>query len=456
MERDLLLCNPACLDAVGQCWVYDPAMNSESTARIWSVDHRVSLRGQVRTAGSKSVAQRVIFSALLADGESQVIGAPKNDDLEIYLAALIDLGFEISGQLPGPLKIVGCAGRFPAGAGRIDVGANGTGMRFLTALLALRGEETHIDGVSHRPILPLVQALRDLGCDIDCEGEGPPVCIRGGSMEGGRVVLQAAVSSQFASALMLIAPHLPAGLILRLVGPIYSRPYIDLTAAVLRAFGVKVGTQPREITVMTASELRSGRIEVEADASSAAFPLCAAALVSGDVTVEGVGTRSLQGDRVIGEILSEMGCPVEIGERSIRVHGPAVKAISRNMEGTPDLVPAVAVVAAFARGESIFSGVSHLRVKETDRLMVLCRGMKAMGIRAEVRGDLLRVVGSDGVDLVAADLDPARDHRMAMAFSLLALKVEGTRVLDADCVSKSDPHYFERLEGLFYQRENSA
>lgn len=414
------------------------------------------MHGRVRPPGSKSVAQRVILLALLATGESQVIGAPSNDDLDVFLRALTDLGFEISGQLPGPLKIRGCAGQFPAGADRIDLGSNGTGIRFLTALVALRGEQTLIEGASHRPILPLVKALKDLGCDISCEGEGPPVRVTGGPLHGGRVVLQAAVSSQFASALMQIAPHLQDGLTLRLVGPIYSRPYIDLTAAVLRAFGVKVSTQPREIIVASASELRSGRIEVEADASSAAFSLCAAALVSGDVTVDGVGTRSLQGDRLIGEILTEMGCPVEIGERFIRVHGPPLKAISRNMEGTPDLVPAVAVVAAFARGESVFSGVSHLRVKESNRLEVLCRGLTALGIRAEVRGDLLRVVGSDGVDLVAADLDPAGDHRMAMAFSLLALRVEGTRVLGAECVSKSDPEYFERLESLFQQREISS
>jgi 3-phosphoshikimate 1-carboxyvinyltransferase len=274
-------------------------------------------------------------------------------------------------------------------------------------------------------------------------------------LSGNKVVLQASISSQFTSALMLVAPHLPAGLQLRLVGPISSRPYIDLTAAVLRAFGVRVKLASREIQVEPAKRLRSGRIRIESDASAAAFPLCAAALTSGDVTVEGVGSSSLQGDRVIGEYLAEMGCSAQIEKRSIRVSGPPLHSVSRAMDGHPDLVPALAIVSAFARGESVFSGISHLKVKESDRLAVLCRGMNLLGIRAEVRGDLFRVVGSDGVDLVAGDLDPAGDHRMAMAFSLLALRVPGTRVLEPECVSKSDPQFFTRLESLLEEREIS-
>ena len=159
--------------------------------------------------------------------------------------------------------------------------------------------------------------------------------------------------------------------------------------------------------------------------------------------------------KIIGEILAEMGCPVEVGEESIRVNGPPVQAISRAMDSNPDLVPAISVVSAFARGESVFSGVSHLRFKECDRLEVLCRGLNSVGIRAEVGADLLRVVGSDGTDLIGGDLDPQGDHRMAMAFSLLALRIPGTRVLKPGCVAKSDPLFFDRLEGLIQEREIS-
>ncbi len=450
---------PFGLDAAREEGVYDPAMNSDqiSDNDYWIAPVQTAVHGTVRTEGSKSVAQRVLFNAVLATGDSEVMGVPGNEDLDSFITALRDLGCEIVGSAPGSLHIRGTGARLPSGDRNLDLGQNGTGMRFILALAALRDGETSIKGPSHRPILPLIDALCDLGCQVQCleDRGGSSVRIRGGTVTGNKVAVKAAVSSQFTSALMLLAPHLPQGLHIRLVGPISSRPYIDLTAAVLRAFGVTVRFIGREIIVEGGSELRSGRIRVEPDASAAAFPLCAAAITSGDVTVEGVGSKSLQGDRVIGEILAEMGCPVEVGEESIRVNGPPVQAISRAMDSNPDLVPAISVVSAFARGESVFSGVSHLRFKECDRLEVLCRGLNSVGIRAEVGADLLRVVGSDGTDLIGGDLDPQGDHRMAMAFSLLALRIPGTRVLKPGCVAKSDPLFFDRLEGLIQEREIS-
>lgn len=450
---------PVGLAAVHGDDVYDPGMNCDhdSDNDFWVPSGYCAVHGTVRTEGSKSVAQRVLFNAVLATGDSEVVGVPCNEDLDSFIAALGDLGFEIEKRASGSLHVRGTGGCLPAGDRNVDLGQNGTGMRFIAALAALRDGQTWIRGPRHRPILPLLDALADLGCEVQSidDPEGPCVRIRGGSVKGSKIVLHASVSSQFTSALMLLAPHLPDGIHIRLVGPISSRPYIDLTAAVLRAFGVTVRLTAREVVVEGGGELRSGRIRVEPDASAAAFPLCAAAITSGDVTVEGVGSKSLQGDRIIGEILSEMGCPVEVRQQSIRVSGPPTRAISRAMDGNPDLVPAVAVLSAFARGESIFSGVSHLRFKESDRLDVLCRGMNSAGIRAEVRGDLLRVVGSDGADLVAADLDPQQDHRMAMAFALLALRIPGSRILNPGCVVKSDPGFFNRLEGLFQEREVS-
>ncbi|MEC9475982.1 MAG: 3-phosphoshikimate 1-carboxyvinyltransferase [Planctomycetota bacterium] len=439
--------------------VYDAGMNSDQVTanEFWIPPRLPVVRGSVRIEGSKSVAQRVLFNAVLSTGDSELIGVPDNQDLRCFLEALRTLGCKIEGKLPGPLHVEGCGAVLEAGNRQIDLGFNGTGMRFLTAMAALRDGETVIEGARHRPILPLIDALRDLGCEAKCieSGEGPPVWVRGGGLRGNKVVLQAATSSQFTSALMLLAPHLPQGLQIRLVGPISSRPYIDLTAAVLRAFGIQVKLSAREITIAPGNQLRAGKIRIEADASAAAFPLCAAAITSGDVTVEGVGKSSLQGDRSIGEILAEMGCQVVIEDRNIRVSGSPVRAISRVMAGNPDLVPALSVVAAFSRGESIFSGVSHLRVKESDRLAVLCQGLNAVGIRAESNGDLFRVVGSDGSDLRAADLDPQGDHRMAMAFALLALRIPGTRVLQPDCVEKSDPQFFDRLESLLAEPEMS-
>lgn len=439
--------------------VYDPGMNSDqiSSQDFWIPPRLPWVRGTVSLDGSKSVAQRVLFNAVLSTGKSEIVGVPDNEDLKCFIRALRALGCVIAGDPPEPLHVTGNGGVFETGQCHVDLGLNATGIRFLIALAALRNDETVIEGARHRPVRTLVEALNSLGCDAQCvePGEGPPVRIRGGEVLGNKVVLQATTSSQFASALMLLAPHLPKGLQIRLVGPISSRPYIDLTVSVLRAFGVEVAASAREISIEPCNKLRAGKIRIEADASAAAFPLCAAAITSGDVTVEGVGTSSLQGDRCIGEILQEMGCPVVVGDRRIRVSGPPSRAISRDMSGNPDLVPALSVVAAFSRGESVFSGVSHLRIKESDRLEVLCRGMNAVGIRAEGSGDLLRVVGSDGIDLKAADLDPQADHRMAMAFALLALRIPGTRVLQPGCVAKSDPHFFGRLESMLVEREMS-
>ena len=435
--------------------MYDVAMeNSVITHEYWQAPDEARLQGTVSVQGSKSVAQRVLFNAFLSTGESRLAGAPDCGDFQVFCQALKDLGGSLRQDDSGDWLVSGLGSAWSqelaAEEVELQLESNGTAMRFLTALCALRPGRTVLRGETHRPVGPLVDALTKLGTRIEPLGKPGylPLAIEGGPIEGGRVVLQSALSSQFASALMLIAPHTRSGLQIRLVGPISSRPYIDLTATVMRAFGAQVEAGPRDLKIQPGSQLKSGRIVIEADASAAAFPLCGSAITGGEVTVTGVGHKTLQGDRRIAQLLTEMGCQVDVSEASVSIRGVPGKPLSCAMEEVPDLVPPLAVVAAFSRGESIFSGVSHLKVKESDRLEVLCAGMKSLGIRAECQGDLLRIVGSDGAHLEPADLDPAGDHRMAMAFALLALKVPGTRVLQPECVNKSDPGFFLRLDHL--------
>ncbi|MDG1455771.1 MAG: 3-phosphoshikimate 1-carboxyvinyltransferase [Planctomycetota bacterium] len=439
--------------------VYDLGMEKDQAEdQFWMAPDDVRVCGAVRLQGSKSVAQRALLNAFLADGQSLISGIPDCEDLEVFIRALSQLGGSFEGHPPGDVTVTGCGAKWAEGSIDLDLGANGTAMRFLTAVCVLRPGKTRINGETHRPMGPLVESLEHLGAKITYLGEKGylPLELEGAPVAGGKVVLQAALSSQFTSALMLLAPHTTHGLQIRMVGPISSRPYMDLTAAVLRAFGVKVKAGAREIQVASSTGLRSGKVSIEADASAAAFPLCAAAITGGEVSVEGVGTSSLQGDRMIADLLSEMGCTVQISENRVSVSGHARKPLARSLEGVPDLVPPLAIVAAFCRGESIFSGVSHLKVKESDRLEVLCQGMQKLGIRAEVQGDLFRIVGSDGSHLKPADLDPAGDHRMAMAFALLSLKVSQTRVLQPACVRKSDPEFFTRMEKLMMPHENTS
>ncbi len=435
--------------------MYAVAMeNSLKTHDFWQAPDDARLTGQVSVQGSKSVAQRVLFNAFFAAGESRIVGAPDCGDLRVFCGALEKLGADLKREENGDWILKGNPSPWPADQSieeiEIDLESNGTAMRFLTALSALRPGQTVLKGETHRPVEPLVDALKKLGAHIEYLGEPGymPVKVKGGAIEGGRVVLQSALSSQFASALLLLAPHTQSGLQVRLVGPISSRPYIDLTATVLKAFGVQAEVGARDLKVSACPQLKNGKIVIEADASAAAFPRCGAAITGGEVTVAGVGNKTLQGDKRIASLLKDMGCQVEISDASISIRSEPRRPLSCAMEEVPDLVPPLAVVAAFSRGESIFSGVTHLKVKESDRLEVLCEGMRSLGIRAECQGDLLRVVGSDGAHLSPADLDPAGDHRMAMTFSLLALKVPGTRVLQPDCISKSDPLFFQRLESL--------
>jgi len=416
---------------------------------------RGSLAATLRVPGSKSITNRAAVCAALACGESQLLGALESDDTEAMREALRALGIAI--EVNGTTWHVGGAeGRVRApDRGALDARASGTTARFLTAVAALSQGAVVVDGCARmreRPIEELVHTLQALGASIEILGAGgcPPVRVAGGGLRGGRVRIEAQRSSQFVSAALLVAPYARHDVVIEpTAGVVVSRPYVDLTLQVMRAFGAECGwaTGGRELFVAAARPYQGRRYEIEPDASAAAYPFAAAAIAGGKVCVEGIPPDSLQSDFRLVDFLAKMGCQVERGSESLavcRFTGP-LHGIDADMNDLPDAALALAVVALFAQGPTRIRNVPNLRIKETDRLAALEREIRKLGARAETGPDWLRI--EPGL-LHGAAIDTYRDHRMAMAFALAGLRIPGIVIRDPACVSKTWPDYFEALERL--------
>jgi 3-phosphoshikimate 1-carboxyvinyltransferase len=406
-----------------------------------------SIDALVSVPGSKSVANRALICALLADGDSTVSGLPDGDDTEVIV--------EVLSQAKQCMRITSDSVvikgspvvRLP---GIIDAQLAGTSSRFLTAVAALSDGTCIIDGgepLRMRPMSDLHDALSALGATVTPLGLNGflPVSVTRNSLHGGTVAVKGDVSSQFLSALMLIAPLLEGGLTIDVTGNLVSRSYVEMTARVMGDFGI--GVQIEESLVRIAE----GKYEpqnyiVEPDYSSAAFPLCAVAIAGGRVRIAHLATASLQGDSAIVEILTRMGVEISQDGDDIIAHrdpGRALQPIEINMANCSDLVPAVAVVCACAEGASVLSGIGFIRLKESDRLGDLATELGKSGVDVVVESDGLRVTG--GCSLRSADFDTHHDHRLAMALSLLALVTGQVTVENPEVVSKSWPHYFENM-----------
>jgi 3-phosphoshikimate 1-carboxyvinyltransferase len=303
------------------------------------------------------------------------------------------------------------------------------------------------DQLRRRPVADGEGPLRSLGADVRYAGQGgfPPVVVTGRPWRGGMVAVPGATSSQFLSGLLLAAP-LAAGDVAFVSPGLVSAPYAEMTARLMERFGVTVQRPDGATWRVRPGAYRAAGVAVEPDASSAAFLWAAAAVTGGAVTVEGLGGHSLQGDAAAADLLGRMGCAVERREEGTQVRGPLARGLDAGLGGTPDLVPALAAAACFAPGPSTFRGVAHLRFKESDRLAVLADGLSAVGATVLLDGGRMTIVPGEGYR--GATLDPRGDHRMAMAFALLGLRVPGVKVLQPSCVGKSFPEFFAVLESL--------
>ena len=405
--------------------------------------------GVVRVPGSKSIANRALICAFLADGQSTVTGIPDGDDTSVILDVMSSVG-RIAGA--GDTWVVS-GSRTVTLPGIIDAQLAGTSSRFLTAVASLSLSTSVIDGgapLRSRPMDELHGALQQLGANVESLGElgHLPVSVSRGHMSGGEISIRGDVSSQFISSLMLIGPLLDGGVTLTIDGDLVSRSYVEMTAAVMRTFGATVDVLDNRVSVHAGSYSATD-YEVEPDFSSAAFPLVVPVLVPGSVRVPGLARSVLQGDAALLDILRRIGCDVVISENDVEVRrapNAPLSPVTLEMSDCSDLVPAVAVALAGVPGESRITGVGFIRNKESDRLGDLANEMMACGVDIETTDDGLIVRGHSR--RTTCSVATHHDHRLAMSLSLLALLNDEVIIGESGVVSKSWPSYFSDMEPI--------
>jgi len=406
---------------------------------------------------SKSIANRALICAALVDGSSDVVGVAPGDDTAAMLECLELLGCGVGVDLVDGVRIahiIGTGGQLTPGPLDLSARLAGTTSRFVTALAALGSGPYTIDGdppLRQRPMEPLHDALTALGADLDAGEQWGhlPVTVRGPARGADALVLPADVSSQYVTALMMIAPYLPRGLRLGLSTELVSRPYVEMTGNVMAAFGVDgIDVHDRRVTVPHGS-YQPTEFHVEPDASSASYMFAAAAIVGGAVSVRGIGSRSIQGDARFAGVLAEMGCVAIVGEQDtviMRRRDQPLRGIDIDMGDISDLVPTLAVVATQAVTPTRITGVGFIREKESDRLGDLAGELNTTGAHVTVDDDGLTITPTDL--LHGARLGTHHDHRLAMAFGLLGLVVDDIDIVDPAVVSKSWPGYWEALGSI--------
>ncbi len=401
----------------------------------------------VEVPGSKSLTQRALIAASLAQGKSLIRHALIAEDTQYLMTGLKKLGAGIDPVAEG-FEITGTGGAITNQCNEIFLGNNGTALRFLTALSCLGRGRYVLTGeprLCERPIGPLVAALQEMGVDIVCRNNCPPVKIMANGLRGGRITLADIESSQYVSALLLCGPYTAKGIELSLTGNIVSAPYIDLTVRVMNDFGAKVlPTGNREYMVDT-QHIYSGRdYYIEGDASSASYFFLAALLLKKTIRVNGVSRESAQGDIRLLDIMERLGCRVVSGKNFVQVSAgnPASGDMTLDMGDMPDMVPTVGVWAAFRKGRTLITNVAHLRIKESNRLAAMVTELNRIGITASERSDGLLVEGGDAHP---ASVETYNDHRIAMSFAVAGLVMPGMEIADKKCVDKSFPGFWKEL-----------
>lgn len=418
--------------------------------------HRAA--GAVRLPGSKSISNRSLLLAALAQGRTRIHDLLDADDVDRMLDALDKLGVAVErGAKAGEVVVTGTGGKFPVKQAELYLGNAGTAFRPLTAVLAVLGGDYALSGVPRmheRPIGDLVDALRELGADVQYGAtEGyPPLQVHPGSIRaGGRIRVRGDVSSQFLTALLMALPLTGAQTAIEVVGDLISKPYVDITLNLMARFGVTVERTGWSLfTIPGGSRYVSpGELFVEGDASGASYFLAAGAIGGGPVRVEGVGRKSIQGDVHFADALAAMGARIEMGDNWIEARAPAdgrLQALDMDLNHIPDAAMTLGVVALFAQGRSRLRNIASWRVKETDRIAAMAKELRKLGATVEEGSDYLAIQPPRDLRLTPhAEIDTYDDHRMAMCFSLAALGGVPVRINDPGCVAKTFPDYFDRF-----------
>lgn len=397
---------------------------------------------------SKAHTLRALFIGALANGKTTLINPLLAEDQLHAMSTLKQLGADFTIK-PNQIVINGTEGVLSVPKESLHVGNSGVTCRFLTPLAALPAEGTvTIDGDSAmrmRPLAQLLNALKNLGVDAKSETGCPPVTIPCGSFTGGHASIKGNISSQYLSSLLISAPYAKKDVFITVEGPLKSRPYVEITLEMMRKFGADISEENGTYKVKSGQHYQGQTYSIEGDYSNASYFMAAAAITGKQITVDNLSAESLQGDRAILNLLQQCECSIAQTAKSVTVTGNSLKAIEVNMSDTPDLVPTMAIIAAFSKGTSRFTGIEHLRFKETDRLQAILNELSKMGIRCSIDKEDLIIAG--GAPKPAA-INTYRDHRIAMAFSIAQLVVPKTEILDPSCVNKSFPNFFEELKSL--------
>ncbi|MCD6452793.1 MAG: 3-phosphoshikimate 1-carboxyvinyltransferase [Dehalococcoidales bacterium] len=401
--------------------------------------------GRVIAPPSKSYTIRGLMCSALANGQSEIINPLEAADTKAARDVLERIGVKIKPQETS-WHITG--GNLHPSETDLFCGDSAATLRFMTAIGSLIPGRCHLvvgPSLAKRPIKALVQALKQWGVNCSCHGELAPVTIEGGQLNGGTIRLPGNISSQYISALLIVAPLARQKVNIRLTTPLESTPFVLMTLDCLREFGIKVTASPdlREFDILP-QQYQPTRYTIEGDWSSASYFLAMGALSAG-ITVTNLNPQSRQGDRVILSWLEEMGASVEVDESAVTVRKSRLKAISANLANCIDLLPTMAMLAALADGQSELTGIARARLKESNRVAAVREGLERMGVRVTEEKNRLIITGSSPRGAV---IDPRNDHRIAMAFSIPGLVAGETVINNAECVSKTFPDFWETLRSI--------
>jgi len=401
--------------------------------------------------GSKSITNRALVLAAMAERPFKLTGVLHSDDTRVMMTCLKDLGFQVAhdpGKEETTVSRPAGSSRIPASAAELFVGNSGTTVRFLGAMLGLGKGTYRLDGVPRmreRPIQDLLDGLNQLGIDAtsDAATGCPPIAIRSQGWSGGRIRVKADVSSQYLSGLMLAAPFGDGETVIEVVGEAVSEPYIAMTVAMLRDFGLVVEVKGATYRIPGPQTIKLDEYAIEPDASSASYFFAAAAILGGRVTVQNLSLNSLQGDVHFVDVLQRMGCRVETCDAGITVHGGPLHGIDIDMNAISDTVMTLGAVACFAEGPTRIRNVAHIRHKETDRISALATELRRLGAEVEELEDGLKITPRP---LHGAAVETYNDHRMAMSLALIGLKVPGVIIKNPGCVAKTYPGFWQDLD----------
>jgi len=437
--------------------------------------------GSVIAPPSKSFTHRAVLIASLADGKSVIENPLICDDTMHTIRICRALGAKVT-SVDNVLKITGCGGRPHPNKQEIDVGGSGSTMRMATpiAALAKKGIMRFLgdERLSQRPVQDLVDALNMAGIRARATGTGkspkkdanplpeeaktdsqpleetdggyPPLEVEGGELKGGDIEVSGGKSSQFISSLLMISPYAKRNTRIIVKGGLVSAPYVEITIKVMRKFGVHILRKGyEEFIVPCKQKYKPILYSIEKDWSSASYFFAAAAICKENISVSGLNPLSVQGDKIFPKLLNIMGHHVNWRGNNVEVKGNDSTGISLSMHACPDIVQTLAVVAAFAHGNTHISGISHLKAKESDRIADTKEELEKIGVKVEITDSSMTIHGLNGMKPKGAEINPHKDHRMAMAFTEAALEAEGETVINgAECVSKSFPDFFKDMKSL--------